>query len=51
MFPKTMPSSSRLLGRRAVLRAGGLVLAGLAAPAALRSVRASGVIEIRLAWA
>jgi plastocyanin len=48
MFPKTMPSSSSLLGRRAVLRAGGLMLAGLAAPAGLRPVRASGVVEIRL---
>ena len=36
------------LGRRAVLRAGGLLLAGLAAPAALRPARASGVVEIRL---
>jgi hypothetical protein len=43
-----MPSSSSLLGRRAVLRAGGLLLAGLAAPAALRPVRASDVVEIRL---
>ena len=48
MFPKTMPTSSSPLGRRAVLRAGGLLLAGLAAPAALRPVRASGVVEIRL---
>jgi plastocyanin len=37
-----------LLGRRAVLQTGRLLLAGLAAPAALRSVRASDVVEIRL---
>ena len=43
-----MPSSSRLLGRREVLQAGGLVLAGLAARALLRPARAGGVIEIRL---
>jgi len=48
MFPKTMPSSSRLLGRREVLRAGGLVLGGRAAPALLRPARAGVVIEIRL---
>jgi plastocyanin len=48
MLPKTMPNSSSLLGRRAVLRAGGLLLAGLAAPALLRPVRASVVVEIRL---
>jgi plastocyanin len=48
MLPKTMPSSSSFLGRRALLRAGGLLLAGLAAPAGLRPVRASGVAEIRL---
>jgi plastocyanin len=40
-----MPSFSSSLGRRAALRAGGLLLAGLAAPAALR---AAGVVEIRL---
>jgi plastocyanin len=43
-----MPLSSSLLGRRAVLRAGGLLLAGLAARAAPRPVRAGGVVEIRL---
>ena len=43
-----MPNSSSLLGRRAVLRAGGLVLAGLAASAGLRPVRAGGIVEIRL---
>ena len=43
-----MPTSSSRLGRRAVLRIGGLLLAGLAAPAALRPVRAGGVVEIRL---
>ena len=43
-----MPSSSRLLGRREVLQAGGLVLAGLAARALLRPARAGGVVEIRL---
>ena len=43
-----MPSSSSRLKRRAVLRAGGLVLAGLAAPAMLRSARAGAVVEIRL---
>jgi plastocyanin len=48
MLPKTRPSSSSLLGRRAVLRAGGLLLAGLASPAGLRPVRANGVVEIRL---
>ena len=48
MFPKAMPTSSSLLGRRAVLRAGGLVLAGLAAPAGFRSVRAGDMVEIRL---
>ena len=48
MFPKTMPSSSSLLGRRAVLRAGGLLLAGLAARGGMRPVRASGVVEIHL---
>ena len=48
MFPKTMPNSSSRLRRRSVLRAGGLVLAGCAAPALLRPARASGVVEIRL---
>jgi plastocyanin len=43
-----MPSSNSFLGRRAVLRAGGLLLAGLAAHAGLRPVQASGVVEIRL---
>jgi plastocyanin len=43
-----MPASSNPLRRRAVLRAGGLLLAGLAAPAALRPVHAGGVAEIRL---
>jgi plastocyanin len=43
-----MPSSSSLLGRHAVLRAGGLLLAGLASPRGLRPVRANGVVEIRL---
>ncbi len=43
-----MPPSSSSLRRRAVLRAGGLLLAGLAAPAALRPVRAEDVVEIRL---
>jgi plastocyanin len=42
-----MPSSSSL-GRRALLRAGGLVLADLAAPAWPRPARAGGVVEIRL---
>lgn len=48
MFPKMMPSSSSRSTRRAVLRAGGLALAGLAAPVILRPARASGVVEIRL---
>jgi plastocyanin len=48
MFPKTMPRSSSRLRRRSVLRAGGLVLAGLAVSAALRPVRAGGIVEIRL---
>ena len=43
-----MPISSSLLGRRAVLRAGGLLLAGLAARAMLRPARAGVVVEIRL---
>jgi plastocyanin len=43
-----MPSSSDGLRRRAVLRAGGLVLAGLAAPAVLRPARAGGAVEIRM---
>lgn len=43
-----MPTSSRLFGRRAVLQAGGLVLAGLAPPALLRPARAGGAVEIRL---
>jgi plastocyanin len=48
MFPKTMPSSSSRLRRREVLEAGGLLLAGLAAPTGLRPARAGGVVEIRL---
>jgi plastocyanin len=48
MFPKMMPTLSSLLGRRALLQTGGLLLAGLAAPAELRPVRASVVVEIRL---
>lgn len=47
MFPKTMPISSSRWRRRAVLRAGGLALPGVAAPAILRPARA-GVVEIRL---
>ena len=42
-----MPSSSSRLTRRAALRTGGLRLAGLAAPAAVRPATAGGV-EIRL---
>ena len=41
------PSSSSRLGRRGVLRAGGLLLAGLGATS-LRPIRAGGVVEIRL---
>ena len=43
-----MPSSNSRFRRRAVLGAGGLVLAGLAAPPGLRPVWAGGVVEIRL---
>ncbi|HEX6143283.1 MAG TPA: plastocyanin/azurin family copper-binding protein [Geminicoccaceae bacterium] len=43
-----MPSSSSLLGRRAILRASGLLLAGLAARAGMRATHASGIVEIRL---
>jgi hypothetical protein len=43
-----MPSSNSELPRRAALRAGGLLLAGLAAPALVRPRRAGGVVEIRL---
>jgi plastocyanin len=42
-----MPSSSSGLTRRAALRAGGLLLAGFAAPRGVRPARA-GVVEIRL---
>lgn len=41
-----MPRSSRLIGRREVLQAGGLVLAGLAAPAMRHPARAGGIVEI-----
>jgi plastocyanin len=37
-----------LLGRRAVLQTGGLLLAGLAAPVVVRPVRGGDVVEIRL---
>ncbi|MDX6750713.1 plastocyanin/azurin family copper-binding protein [Geminicoccaceae bacterium 1502E] len=40
-----MPSSS---SRRALLQAGGLTLAGLAAPAILRPARAGGIVEVLL---
>jgi plastocyanin len=43
-----MPSSNSELTRRAALRAGGLLLAGLAAPTLVRPTRAVGVVEIRL---
>jgi plastocyanin len=43
-----MPSCSNGLTRRAALRAGGLLLAGLAAPALVRRAQACGVVEIRL---
>ena len=43
-----MPSSNNEPTRRAALRAGGLLLAGLAAPALVRSARAGAVVEIRL---
>ena len=43
-----MPSSNNEPTRRAALRAGGLLLAGLAAPAVVRSARAGAVVEIRL---
>jgi plastocyanin len=48
MLPKPMPNSSSSFGRREVLWAGGLLLAGLATPAALRPARAGGITEIRL---
>jgi plastocyanin len=48
MSPKAMPSSSSGLARRAALRAGGLLLAALAAPAVVRPAWAEGVVEIRL---
>jgi plastocyanin len=48
MSPKAMPSSSSGLTRRAALRAGGLLLATLAAPAVARPAWAEGVVEIRL---
>ena len=48
MSPKAMPSSSSGLTRRAALRAGGLLLAGLGVPAVVRPARAEGVVEIRL---
>lgn len=38
----------RSTDRRGLLRAGGLVLAGLAAPAVLRRALAGGIVEIRL---
>jgi plastocyanin len=43
-----MPGSSSTLTRRAALRAGGLLLAGAAAPALVRPTRAGDVVEIRL---
>ena len=43
-----MPSFSSGLSRRTALRAGGLLLAGLAAPALIRRARAAGVVEIRM---
>ena len=43
-----MPSCNDGLTRRAALRAGGLLLAGFAAPAVVRSARAGAVVEIRL---
>jgi plastocyanin len=42
-----MPSFSNGLTRRGALRAGGLLLAGLAAPALVRPTRAGSVVEIR----
>jgi plastocyanin len=43
-----MPSFNSELDRRAALRAGGRLLAALAAPAAVRPAWAGGVVEIRL---
>jgi plastocyanin len=48
MSPKAMPGCSSGLSRRAALRAGGLLLAALTAPAAVRPARAGDVVEIRL---
>jgi plastocyanin len=43
-----MPSCNNGLRRRAALRAGGLLLAGLAGHSLVRQTRAGGVVEIRL---
>jgi plastocyanin len=48
MFPKSMPSSSSGISRRAALQAGGLALAGLAAPACFCRAAAAAVVEIQL---
>jgi plastocyanin len=46
MFPRAIPSSNSQLTRCAALRAGGLLLAGLAAPVVVRPVRGGDVVEI-----
>jgi plastocyanin len=43
-----MPSSNNGFSRRTALRSGGLLLAGLAAPALVRPAQAGGVVEIRM---
>jgi plastocyanin len=43
-----MPGFSSALSRRAALRAGGFMLAGLATPALVRPARASEIVEIRM---
>jgi plastocyanin len=48
MFPRAMPGSSSGLSRRRAVQAGGLALAGLAAPALLRRAAAAAVVEIQL---
>ena len=48
MFPRALPASSSALGRRAALQAGGLALAGLAAPTLFCRAAAAEVVEIQL---
>jgi plastocyanin len=48
MCRRALPSCNSELTRRAALRAGGLLLAGVAAPGLVGSTRAGEVVEIRL---